>query len=89
LRFAELLALAGYEVWNDTIAHIAVVTHPLHRGRSLGGAAVALAARHALQARLVPQYRTLRANAPSLGIASRLRFREYGFSVYVRLNERR
>lgn len=81
----ELVALSGYEVWNESIAHISIVTHPLYRGRSLGRAAVALAAQHALAAGLVPQYRTLRRNTPSMSIAKRLGFLEYGFSVYVRL----
>lgn len=39
----------------------------------------------ALGAGLVPQYRTLRQNVPSMGIAKRLGFIEYGFSVYARL----
>jgi RimJ/RimL family protein N-acetyltransferase len=81
----ELLALAGYKVWNDSIAHISIVTHPLQRGRGHGRAAVALAAKHALATGLVPQYRTLSQNAPSMNIAKRLGFIEYGFSVYVRL----
>ena len=84
-QFNELLALSGYKVWNEAIAHIAIVTHPEHRGRGLGRSAVALAAQHALSAGLVPQYRTLRQNAPSMNIARRLGFIEYGFSVYVRL----
>lgn len=81
----DLLALSGYKVWNGSIAHISVVTHPLYRGRGYGRAAVALAAQHALAAGLIPQYRTLRGNVPSMGIARRLGFMEYGFSVYVRL----
>jgi RimJ/RimL family protein N-acetyltransferase len=81
----ELLALSGYKIWNDSIAHISIVTHPAQRGRSFGRAAVARAAQHALGAGLLPQYRTLRQNSPSMGIAKRLGFIEYGFSVYVRL----
>jgi GNAT superfamily N-acetyltransferase len=81
----ELVALSGYEVWNDSIAHISIVTHPLHRGRGHGRAAVALAAQHALAAGLLPQYRTLRRNTSSMTIAKHLGFIEYGFSVYVRL----
>ena len=81
----ELRALAGYKVWNDAIAHLYVVTHPGHRGQGAGRAAVSAAAEHALQAGWVPQYRTLRANAPSMSVARRLGFVEYGFSVYVRL----
>ena len=84
----EVLALSGYEVWNDSIAHISIVTHPLYRGLGHGRAAVALAAQHALAAGLIPQYRTLRQNAPSMNIARRLGFFEYGFSLYVRLQAR-
>lgn len=81
----DVLALAGYKTWNDEIAHIAIVTAPQQRGRGLGRAAVACAARHALDAGLLPQYRTLGANAPSVALAARLGFQHYGFSVYVRL----
>jgi GNAT superfamily N-acetyltransferase len=84
----ELAALAGYELWGDKIAHIAIVTHPTHRGLGLGRAAVALAARQALDAGLVPQYRTLDANTASMNIATRLGFAEYGHSVYIRLKPR-
>jgi RimJ/RimL family protein N-acetyltransferase len=81
----ELTALASYQVWNERIAHISIVTHPRHQGRGLGRAAVALAAQRALTAGLVPQYRTLQANTASMAIAKRLGFVEYGFSVYVRM----
>jgi GNAT superfamily N-acetyltransferase len=81
----RLTALASYKVWNGTIAHIYVITHPERRGRGFGRAAVALAAEHALGAGLVPQYRTLQSNTPAMAVAKRLGFVEYGFSVYVRL----
>jgi GNAT superfamily N-acetyltransferase len=84
-RLDGIVALAGYQVHNESIAHISVVTHPLHRGRGHGRAAVALAAQHALGAGLLPQYRTLRQNRASLEISARLGFVEYGFSVYIRL----
>jgi RimJ/RimL family protein N-acetyltransferase len=81
----QLAALAGYRVWNEAIAHISIITRPACRGRGFGRAAVARAAQHALGAGLVPQYRTLRSNAPSIVVAKRLGFVEYGFSVYVRM----
>ncbi|MDJ0974219.1 MAG: GNAT family N-acetyltransferase [Planctomycetota bacterium] len=81
----ELLALSGYKTWGDAIAHIAIVSAPRAQGRGLGTAAVARAAQHALDAGLLPQYRTLEANAPSMGIARKLGFERYGFSVFVRL----
>jgi len=80
----RLCSLAGYAVW-DRLAHIAVITSPAARGRGLGRAAVALAAQDALAAGLIPQYRTLASNAPSMQLGRQLGFREYGFSVSVRL----
>ena len=81
----DLAALAGYKTWSQEIAHISIVGAPGQRGRGLATAAVACAAQHALGAGLLPQYRTLVANAPSMGIAKRLGFVEYGFSISVRL----
>lgn len=82
---SELCSLAGYKIWDATIAHLAVVSAPGQRGHGFATAAVAAAARHALSASLIPQYRTLLSNAPSMRIAARLGFESYGFSVYVRL----
>lgn len=82
-----LAAVAGYEVWGERIAHIGIVSHPAHRGRGLGAAAVAGAARTALAAGLAAQYRTLASNTPSLGIARRLGFVAYATSLSVRLND--
>ena len=81
----ELVALAGYETWGNRIAHISVITHPAHRGRGLGTAVVSHVAVLALDRRLVPQYRTLEANAPSIAIAERLGFEPYARSLAVRL----
>ena len=82
---AELVAVASYRIWGDAIAHISIATAPARRGRGFGKAAVALAARRALEAGLVPQYRTLRSNTASMAIGRHLCFIEYGFSVAVRL----
>jgi len=81
----EVLALAGYKVWGGEIAHIAIVTAPEQRGRGLASAAVACAARHALAAGLLPQYRTLASNGPSMAVARKVGFEAYGFSVHVRM----
>lgn len=80
----RLCSLAGYVIW-DRLAHISVITSPAARGRGLGRATVALAAQHAASAGLVPQYRTLAANTFSMQLGQRLGFRQYGFSVSVRL----
>lgn len=81
----QLAALAGYETWGGTIAHLFIVTHPGFRGRGFGKSAVAHLARRALAAGLLPQYRTLDANTPSIRIADELGFRRYATSMAVRL----
>jgi RimJ/RimL family protein N-acetyltransferase len=80
----RLCSLASYVTW-DRLAHVSVVTRPAARGQGFGRAAVALASAHATAAGLIPQYRTLASNAPSMALARRLGFQEYGFSVFVRL----
>ncbi|HYW12067.1 MAG TPA: GNAT family N-acetyltransferase [Longimicrobium sp.] len=82
-----LAARAGYEVWAGRIAHLGVVTHPAHRGRGLGAAVFASAARAALEAGLIAQHRALQSNTQSLRIARRLGFRPYATSLAVRLRD--
>jgi RimJ/RimL family protein N-acetyltransferase len=81
----ELAALASYEVWGDRIAHIAVVTHPTYRGRGYGKGVVSAITQTALQNNLIPQYRTLIANHPSMAIAAELGFVGYAESIALRL----
>ncbi len=81
----QIAALAGYEVWGGTIAHISVVTHPGFRGRGFGGSVVAHVAKRAIVAGLVPQYRTLQSNVASIRVAERLGFEGYAVSLAVRL----
>lgn len=80
-----LAAVAGYEVWGGAIAHIGIVSHPDHRGRGLGAAAVSRIAAEALDRGLLAQYRTLEANTPSIAIAERLGFRPHSRSLSIRL----
>jgi GNAT superfamily N-acetyltransferase len=80
----RLVAVAGYEVWGETIAHIAVVTDPHFRGHGYGRAAVASVASEAQRRGLIPQYRTLEGNAGSMRIASALGFRLFARSIAVR-----
>lgn len=83
----ELAALAGYELWGGRLAHIAVVTHPAHRGQSHGRSVVRALADVALQRHLVPQYRAVEANAASLRLGLALGFVPYAVSVAIRLRE--
>jgi GNAT superfamily N-acetyltransferase len=81
----DLVSVSGYEQWGDAIAHISVVTHPAHRGRGYARTAVAEVARAALNAGLIPQYRTLESNGPSMSVARSLGFVHYATSVAVKL----
>lgn len=86
-RFARgaLVALAGYEIWGDRIAHIAVITHPAHRGQGYGAEAVSLLAEQVIARGMIAQYRTLVANAPSLRIGVSLGFAPYAETLAIRL----
>jgi RimJ/RimL family protein N-acetyltransferase len=80
-----LVALVGYERWGEHIAHLAVVTHPDYRGQGYGMRVVRLLAGTVLAQGLIPQYRTLRANTPSMAIAAALGFVAYAESLAIRL----
>ncbi|HWB10699.1 MAG TPA: GNAT family N-acetyltransferase [Pirellulales bacterium] len=82
----QLVSIAGYEVWGGSIAHLSVITHPGYRRRGFGRAATAHVALHAIEAGLLPQYRTLESNVGSLRIAKSLGFRRYATSLAIRLN---
>jgi predicted GNAT family acetyltransferase len=80
-----LVAVAGYTVWGDVIAHVAVITHPQYRRPGYGRTVVSRLTEEVLRRRLVPQYRTLEANQPSIAIAHALGFAHYATTVAVRL----
>ena len=80
-----LAALASYKKWNRRIAHLYVITAPHRRSGGFGSAVVGLAARSAMDLELVPQYRTLMSNSPSMRVAEKLGFEQYGFSVYLKV----
>ena len=82
----DLVALAGYEIWAETIAHIYIITHPEFRGRGYAQSAVSHLAGDVLSKGLVPQYRTLESNISSIRVAESLGFRYFASSVAVRLN---
>lgn len=73
----DLVAASGYEVWDDSVAHIAVVTRPDHRGEGYGRAVVSGATEAALIEGLIPQYRTLDAWPWSVALARRLGFERF------------
>ncbi len=80
----DLVALSGYEVWDDFIAHVAVVAHPDdHRGDGNGRAVVSRMTEHALTAGLVPQYRTVDAWPWSVALAEGLGFERFATAMLV------
>jgi GNAT superfamily N-acetyltransferase len=81
----EIVAAAGWELWGEQIAHIAVVTQPAQRGQGYGGTVVGGIAALALELGLIPQYRTLLGNRPSIGIAAALGFVGYAETLALRL----
>ncbi len=77
------LAAAGYLTWLGTTAHLCVLTAPAHRGRGLARVVAAAAARDALAAGLLPQWRAK--PEPSRRVARALGFRELGSQLSIRM----
>lgn len=73
----SLVAVSGFAVWDDLLAHLAVVTHPAHRGEGHGQAVVSRATERAFEAGYVPQYRTADAWPWSVALAERLGFERF------------
>lgn len=73
----DLVAASGYDVWDDVLAHLAVVTHPDERGAGYGQAVVSRATELAFSGGLLPQYRTLEAWPWSVALAERLGFERF------------
>lgn len=79
------LAAAGYRLWPGRTAHISVLTHPAWRSRGLAKITGSAAARHALEAGLLPQWR---ARVPaSRRAAVSLGFRELGAQLSIRVQD--
>lgn len=81
----RILAVAHYEVWGGTIAHVGVVVDPGARGAGRGHGVVSAVTGLALAEGLVPQYRTLETNAASLTLARDLGYVAHARTVSVRL----
>jgi GNAT superfamily N-acetyltransferase len=81
-----LCAAAYYRVWEPSIAHIMVATHPDHRRRGFARAAVGALAQDALKRGLILQWRALAWNSNSLTLARDLGFEHYCSTLYARLS---
>ncbi|SFS10953.1 Protein N-acetyltransferase, RimJ/RimL family [Agrococcus baldri] len=78
-------AVAGYQHWHGTIAHLGVATAPDQRGRGYGRSAAARAMCEAIDAGLVAQWRCRVGNEASLRLAERLGFTRLGTQTAVAL----
>lgn len=81
----EPRAVAGYQRWHTTIAHIGVVVASGHRGRGYASAAATGAVSAAIDAGLIAQWRCRVGNAASLRLAHRLGFTRIGAQSAVSL----
>jgi GNAT superfamily N-acetyltransferase len=84
-----LCAAASYSVWEPSIAHIIVATHPRYRRRGFASAAIRTLAAHAFDRGLILQWRTVAWNENSLALARSLGFSHYCSTLYVRLRSSR
>ncbi|MFF5225796.1 GNAT family N-acetyltransferase [Dactylosporangium sp. NPDC000521] len=79
----DVVAAAGYRVWEGAVAHVSVLTAPAERGRGLARLAAGAAVAAALEAGLLPQWRA-RPEA-SRRVARALGFVELGSQLSIRL----
>jgi len=78
-----VVAAAGYRVWLDDVAHMAVLVDPAHRGRALATAVAYTATEHACAHGLVSQWRAR--PLASRAVARKLGYRDVGQQISVRL----
>jgi hypothetical protein len=77
---------AGYQEWQGIVGHLGVLTPPQFRRQGFGVVAAAIATNDALDAGLVPQWRSRVENQGSRRVAARLGFVEVGSQTTVLLN---
>jgi GNAT superfamily N-acetyltransferase len=77
----DVVAAAGYQVWLDSTAHLAVLTAEHARGHGLARIVASAAIHHALDRRLLPQWRAR--PAASRRVAQALGFREVGSQLSI------
>ncbi|MGZ4460380.1 MAG: GNAT family N-acetyltransferase [Nocardioidaceae bacterium] len=83
------LAAANLTDFDGVPADVGVVTHPAARGRGLGLAVTAAAARAAIATHGLARWRALHTNRASRALARRLGFTDYGGNLAVRLQRHR
>ena len=82
----DLIALAGYEIWNDRVAQLGVLVDPLQRGRGIGQKVARVAIEDARLKNLVPQWRARIDNVPSIRLATELGFVHLGRQLAIEVS---
>ncbi|MNW52504.1 hypothetical protein D3C74_300270 [compost metagenome] len=77
------VAGAGYDVWEEKLAHLGALVAPTNRRSGLGFQSVAFAQKHAMDAGLSPQWRVHVDNAASIRTALRAGFKYAGTQTTV------
>ncbi|WP_406500063.1 GNAT family N-acetyltransferase [Streptomyces sp. NBC_00846] len=85
-RGDEVVAAAGYRSWPRSVAQLSVLVAPHYRGRRLARVVASAVVAHALDARLLPQWRAR--PYPSQRVAVALGFQELGAQLSVRLGDK-
>lgn len=84
----EAVAVAGYQRWHGSVAHLGVAARPSRRRHGFALAAATGAVCAAIDAGLVAQWRTRIGNEASLRLAERLGFTRLGSQAAVALSAR-
>lgn len=79
-----LCAGSNYVVWEPSIAHIHVATHPEYRRRGFAKDTIRALAVHAFERNFILQWRALASNTNSLSLAYDLGFEHYCTTIYGR-----
>ena len=83
----DLVAASGYVVMGNLLAYIGVVTHPEKRGKGHARAVVTASMQHAIDAGLIPMWRTTHANESAVRLATSIGFQHYASTYDVQLTE--
>ncbi len=76
-------SVAGYEIWNDKIAQMGVLTKPEYRGLGFAFSTSHAASHSALGQRLIPQWRCRIGNSQSDILSQKLGFRKVGLQLAI------
>lgn len=83
------MAGCGYDIWEDSLAHMGVLTAHGQRGHGYAAIAVSIAMDHAMNSGFIPQWRVRTDNTASLRTALRAGFKHAGTQTTVILNASR